>query len=165
MPTYNYTADIKNSFNWNLVYQEEREVLYDSAGGYTAIPAFEIPITFDKSLLCVRTSSKNAKFTWRFSGVLTQRMELGTNNDSLPVASLDYTRLRINRSTLIHYPLYTTDYQLLFESYYWIKHIDLTIWEYVGRLANETDDLINEIRADELANIEQKVDEIATYGR
>lgn len=161
----NYSADLKNANNWEQAYRDSKSVVYDDAGGYTPLPAFEIPITFNKKLLAIRVLSDNAKFTWRFGGVLSQRMQLGGGATPLPVASLDYNRLRVNRSTLINFPTYGTDYELLFEPYYWIKHIDLTIWQYLGELTDSTENLINEIRSNELASIETKVDEIATYNR
>ena len=73
----NLIADLKNDNNWRQAYQDERSVVFDEAGGYSPLPAFEIPITFDSHLLAVRTLSNNAKFTWRFSGVLSHLFELG----------------------------------------------------------------------------------------
>ena len=160
----NFLADLKNDNNWQQVYRDSKSVTYDAAGGYTALPAFEIPITFDKALIAVRTNSQGAKFTWRFSGVLSQRMQLGGGATPLPVASLSYNRLRINRSTLLHFPTYDTDYELLFEPYYWIKHIDLTIWEYTGVYTEFTNNLIQEIQTIQLPNIEAKLDDISNYG-
>lgn len=160
-----YLAEFKNDNNWVFLYQESREVVYDEAGGYTPMAAFEIPITFDNKILAVRTLSKNAKYTWRFSGVLTQRMQLGGGATPLPLASFSDKRMRVNRSSLIYFLTYGTDYELLFEPYYWIKHIDLSIWGYVGDLTDSIRESINQMKSNELANIETKLDEIATYNR
>lgn len=156
----NYLADLKNTNNWRQVYINEKQVVYDTAGGYTPLPAFEIPITFDAQILAVRTLSNNAKFTWRFSGVLSQRISLGGDFDGVPTSSLNYNRLRINRTSMLHLPNYNTDYELLFEPYVWIKHIALTVWEYTGVLTQETSNLITETRENELVRIEEKIDNI-----
>lgn len=161
----NYIADLKNDNNWKLVYQDSKTVTYDAAGGYAPLPAFEIPITFDKELIAVKTLSAGAKFSWRFSGVLTQRMQLGGGFTPLPVASLSYNRLRINRSSLLHFPTYNTDYELLFEPYFWIKNIDLTIWEYNGSITSDILVSINDVRDDNLVRIEDKIDDLSTYNR
>lgn len=157
------SADLQNDSNWIQSYQEEKNVIYDAAGGYTALPAFEIPISFDKKILAIRTNSAGAKFTWRFSGVLSQRLQLGGGFTPLPVASSWERRLRINRSQLLLLPLYTSNYELLFEPYPWIKNISLTIWEYIGIINDPTEDLINEIRSNELARIEERIDDLASW--
>lgn len=160
----NLIADLKNDNNWRQAYQDERSVVFDDAGGYTPLPAFEVPITFDTQLLAVRTLSNNAKFTWRFSGVLSHLFELGDVISPLPTASHSYHRLRINRSNLIYFPNFGTDYQLIFEPYWWIKHINLTIWEYTGEITSAAEKLVAEVRDTDLSRIESKVDDISTYG-
>lgn len=152
----NLAADLQNDSNWQQVYTEEREVVYDAAGGYTALPAFEIPFTFEGQIIAIRALSKNAKFTWNFAGKISQRIQLGGGATPLPVATQFEQNLRINRSTLLVLSKLTTEYELLFEPFYWIKHINLTIWEYIGTA--------EEVTNEALVRIEGKIDDIAAYG-
>lgn len=134
----NIIASIKNSSNWELIYRENREVLVDAAGGYIPLPAFEIPITLDDEIIAVRTISQRAKFTWRFAGVLSQRMQLGAGLTSLPVATITSQRIQLNRSELVQLNNFGTDYELLFEPYSWIKNLDVSIWRYIGGIFDKT---------------------------
>jgi hypothetical protein len=153
-----YLADLKNDNNWQQVYTDSRTVLYDAAGGYSPLPAFEIPLAFNSPLLIIRTLSNGAKFTWRFSGVLSQRFSIGNVASPVPTAALNYNRLRINRSSMLHFPRYNTNYELLFEPYVWIKHIDLAIWTYNGAFVDKIYDQIDQVRDNELPRIESKID-------
>ncbi|WP_414622052.1 hypothetical protein [Calothrix sp. CCY 0018] len=155
-----YLADLKNDNNWQQVYTDSKTVLYDAAGGYRPLPVFEIPITFDSPLLIIRTLSDGAKFTWRFSGVLSQRISMSNVASPVPTAALNYNRLRINRSSLLHFPRYNTDYELIFEPYTWIKNINLAIWSYSGVFTNELFAQVEEVRDNELSRIESKIDTI-----
>ncbi|NJL61814.1 MAG: hypothetical protein HC903_08270 [Methylacidiphilales bacterium] len=51
-----------------------------------------------------------------------------------------------------------------FDIPYWYEEISLTVWEYLGSYGDSVEELIEQIRDNELARIEQKVDDIATYG-
>lgn len=134
--------------NWFQIYDESRTaVAATPQGAYYSIPAFEIPFTLERHVLAVRCLSPTAKSTWRFAGTFSQRFQVGTGGTASPLPVVDATSvgLRLNRTKLIVFKKYTTNYQLLFENVRWLKDLRLTIWEYRGIESDSTEDLIREL--------------------
>jgi hypothetical protein len=144
--------------NWELVYSELREQGKRSVRGtYTPIPVFEIPFLFTARTIIIRPVSRKGRPTWRFAGYLAQRFEAGTGGaaSKLPRIDADVYRLRLNRAKLITFEEYKSNYQITFEPFYWMKDIELNIWQYTGPVRTLRDS-IEEIRS--------KVDDVSTYG-
>ena len=144
--------------NWNLVYEELRERKKGGISGtYVPIPAFEIPFLFTSRTIVVRPLSTKGRPTWRFAGTLAQRFQVGSGGSAstLPTVDADVYRLRLNRTKIITFEQFKDDYQIVFEPFYWMKDIQLSIWQYEGPVVT----LRNSIET-----IRSKVDEISTYG-
>jgi len=144
--------------NWQLVYNETREQIKGSIRGtYTPIPAFEVPFLFTSRTIVIRPLSRKGRPTWRFAGSLAQRFQVGSGGavSALPTVDADVYRLRLNRTKLITFEEYKSDYQVVFEPFYWMKDIELKIWEYVGPVRTLRES-VEEIRA--------RVDYLSTYG-
>lgn len=146
--------------NWFQIYDESRlaEVATPS-GGYYPIPAFEIPFLFEKHVLAVRCLSTTAKSTWRYAGTLSQRFQVGTGGTAspLPIVEASAISLRLNRTKLVVFKKFTTNYQLLFENPSWLKDLRLSIWEYRGSQSDTTEELLKAMRA-KLEIIESKIE-------
>lgn len=140
--------------NWQRVYDEERTVGVINDSTYTPIPAFEIGFTFESRVLAVRTISTTSPARWRFAGTLTQKIQLGTGGvaSNLPLADATVRKLDLNRTRLVIFPQYSSEYQLVFASPYWIEDMRLTIWQYTGPV-------IDSISSD-LERIESKIDNL-----
>lgn len=153
---------LTNQANWNQIYTESREAQPASPiGGYFPIPAFEIPIVIENNILAVRTFSNTARFSWRFAGNLSQRIQIGSGGSAstLPEVEAASISLRINRTRLLILKKLSPDYKLVFEPPYWFKSISLTIWEYTGIQEYLTDELIRDL-GDDLDRIEAKIDSL-----
>ncbi len=159
-----YFADLQNGENWEKVYTNQAEVLRDSAGGYQPLPEFEISGDFSEELIAIETKSDNIKYSWKFSGVLYRRFQLGEPSNSLPRASVGYHRLRINHCHLLHFVNYGINYNIVFDPYYWLKNISLNVWKYTGKTIENTDNLIEEIKDVRLPSIEEKLEHLSNYG-
>lgn len=150
--------DLGVESSWTLVYEEFRERKKASIQGtYIPIPAFEVPFLFTSRTILIRPLSKKAKSTWRFAGYLAQRFQAGSGGgaSSLPTVDADVYRLRLNRTKLITFEEYKSNYAIIFEPFYWMKDIELKIWEYTGPVRTLRDS-VEEIRS--------KVDMWSTYG-
>ncbi len=128
-------ADLKNWQNWDLTYFRQEDVIYDAAGGYRPLPAFEIPLVFDKRILMIRANSTNAKFSWRFLGVLSQFISVDRNGSPRD-AALYRTNLRINRSQILFFDRVDIEYELIFEPFYWLKRCELSIYTFTGEITD-----------------------------
>ena len=157
--SYSYPIlDLSNQSYWNQVYEEFKEAKEITPGGaYYAIPAFEIPFLFSSNVIIVRPLSVKAKSTWRFAGVLAQKFQVGTGGtaSTLPTVDADTLSLRLNRNKLVIFNNFKSDYELVFEPFYWMRDIRLTVWEYTGP---------EETLRNAIERIEFKVDNIADYG-
>jgi hypothetical protein len=148
--------------NWFQVYDESRSAIpITSTGGHYPIPAWEIPFLLEKHILAVRCFSVTAKANWRFAGTLSQRFQAGTGGSGspLPVVEAGSVGLRVNRTKLVIFKKYVSDYQLLFENVPWLKDLRVTIWEYRGTEFDSTEELIQATRA-KLETLEFKIDNL-----
>lgn len=127
-------ADLQNGANWQLTYYRSEAVTFDAAGGYSALPVFDIPIVFNERILMVRATSTNARFTWRFMGILSQRINIFGNQLDLEPA-LFQANLRINRSRILIFDQVETPYELFFEPFYWLKQCDLYVYTFIGQIS------------------------------
>jgi hypothetical protein len=154
--------DLTSQSNWLQVYDELREVERVSSIAYKPLPPFAIPFLFDKRILSVKVISLTAKPYWRYAGTLTQSFQIGSGgtNTLLPVADFSRKKLNLNRTELVIFPQYTSNYELVFKAPYWLLDLRLTIWEYTGPESDSTEQLVSLTRED-LARVEAKVDALA----
>jgi len=151
--------DLDNQFNWKFVFDQERVSQNSPSGGTFAIPAFELPNTFTEHILSVRVTSKSAQPHWRFAGNLYQRVSLGLR---IPSADATTIKMPLNRPTLIVFPRFNK-YQLNFVAAYWLTHIRLTIWKYIGPEDDVLETMIKNLQND-VSRLEEKIDDISNYG-
>jgi len=151
--------NLGNQENWLQWYDESRQAQTYPDGTYQALPAFEIPVLFDRRILAVKNFSTTAKATWRFAGNLIQRFQLGSGGttSTLPIVEATRKPLLVNRTELHIFPLLAPQYELVHEVPLWYQHMRLTIWEYIGPEADSTEDLIL-LSNSALTRIETKLD-------
>jgi hypothetical protein len=134
--------------NWSQIYDENREAAPTSVPNiFYPIPAYEIPFLIERHILAIRCLSPSAKATWRYAGTLSQRFQLGTGGaaSGLPTVEALSIGLRLNRTKLVVFKKYTQQYELLFETPFWMKSLRLSIWQYEGTESDSTEDLIREL--------------------
>lgn len=158
-------VDFQVNGNWQQVFDESRLAVAITDKTHAPIPAFELGFLLDSPILAVRTLSMTAKAHWRFAGVISSRLQLGSGGAAspLPVVTSQKRHLRINRAELHRFVPYTTNYELLVEPAYWLRDLRLTIWQYVGAIEDTTEELIGTVKVD-LARIELKIDALSPRG-
>lgn len=154
-------VDFGSNGNWQQVFDEFRSAVVVTDRDIIPIPAFEVGVLFESPLLAVRCLSPTAKATWKFAGTLSQRFPLGTGGvaSSLPIVTGSVRSLRLNRTALVQFDLFTNTYELLFEPPSWLKDIRVTVWEYVGEVSDTTSELIETVKID-VARVENKIDSL-----
>ncbi len=152
-------VDLQTHGNWVQVFNEARRGVQVTDTDFAPIPAFEIGFLFEAHILAVRTSSTTAKAHWRFAGLLNQRFQIGTGGAAspLPVVTAGSHATRLNRSALIQFERLTSNYELLFEPAYWLRDLQLTIWEYRGNESDTTEAMLRGL-IDTAERIEVKLD-------
>jgi hypothetical protein len=149
---------LNNKNNWQLVYQEYKQaVQVTPLGGYSPLPAFEVPVRLSSRILIVKTVSNIPKGKrWKWAGRLRafQSFPTGINSQKSEVASHS---LYLNRSKLLTYPELTSNFELVLSDAFWLRDLQLTIFEFTGEATTSAIDSLEEIKS--------KVDDIAAYGR
>jgi hypothetical protein len=155
-------VDFANTSYWENIYSETRQAqLATTLGGHYPIPVFEIPFLIEKNILAIRCLSGKVKPTWRFSGYLCQRISIGITGGSNPVPTeLGNYRLKLNRTSIVVFPILSENYELRFETFPWIQDMNIEIWQYTGSQPDSTELLIQQVRNTNLVNIETKIDTI-----
>ena len=143
---------------WVQVFNEARQARQVTDTDFAPIPAFEIGFLFEAHILAARSSSTTAKAHWRFAGLLNQRFQIGTGGAAspLPVVTAKSHALKLNRSALVQFERLTSNYELLFEPAYWLRDLQLTIWEYRGLVSDTTEEKI-ELVLDATDRIEERL--------
>ncbi|NJR15713.1 MAG: hypothetical protein HC785_08370 [Calothrix sp. CSU_2_0] len=159
--------DLSNSSNWELIWEKltKAQTSPTDSGRYFPIPTIEMPIQLESPIFAVLAESEKARSTWKFAGNVSQLIQtgiigFGTNDVQFEASK----KLWLNRVTIYNFPKISTSFSLKFDIPYWYEEISLTVWEYLGSYGDSVEELIEQIRDNELARIEQKVDDIATYG-
>lgn len=155
------SGDFYNAANWQLAYQEYKEATQVTPlGGYLPLPAFEIPITFDSRVLIVKTVSNiPAGKRWKWAGNLTAFQSFpngGVNSQKSEVANHS---LYLNRSKRIIYPNSISNFELVLSGAYWLRDLQLTIYEFIGEFKTYTESSLDNVKVD-LSTIEQKIDNL-----
>ena len=161
-------VDLSNSANWNLSWNNTFEV--ERIGGegskYYPFPPIEMPVKLTSHVFAVLATSAKAGRNWKFAGFLNQRIQTGiVVGGSQDAEVIQARRFFLNRISVYLEPALTSTFSLTFNIPYWFQDISIFVWEYTGNRSDTTENLITEVREQELLRIESKVDDIATYGR
>lgn len=154
-------SELNNSQNWFLSYQDYKESMQVTPlGGYTPLPAFEVPILFSSKVLIVRTNSTiPAGKRWKWAGNLRAFQRLpnaGINSQKSEIASYS---LFLNRSKLITLPEIASGYELVLSDAFWLRNLQLTIYEFTGSISDNLTQLVTTVQND-ILRIESKIDSL-----
>lgn len=153
------THNLNNSQDWSLVYQDYKQAQQvTSEGGYLPIPAFELPVLLHSRILVAKTVSNiPAGKRWKWAGNLRANQQFpnaGVNSQPSEIAIFS---LFLNRSKLLILPEVANNYQLILSDAFWLRDLQLTIYEFTGEASNEIQELIETVKTDVL-RVEAKID-------
>lgn len=160
------THDLNNAQSWALIYQEYRQAQQVTPqGGYIPIPAFEVPTLLSSRILIAKTVSNiPAGKRWRWAGNLRINQAFPNSGvNSQPTEIIAYP-LYLNRSKLLVLPETATNYNLILSDAFWLRDLQLSIYEFTGEGNSEVIELIQTVKIDVL-RIEAKIDDISSFGQ
>jgi hypothetical protein len=147
---------LQNVNNWEQVHNASYSAAPGSLTGYyVPIPAFELPITLERTTLAVRCYNPDALPKWFLGARLTQLVPTGL----IAGQKISGTRLnaRINAISLLRFPKISTDYVLRCEIPTWFKELEITIWQYVGTGDEDVEQAIAAL-SDKIDNLQIEVE-------
>ncbi|BAY15700.1 hypothetical protein NIES21_15190 [Anabaenopsis circularis NIES-21] len=152
-------GELNNSQNWALAYQEYKQAIQATPqGGYYPLPAFEVPITFSSKILIAKTvSTIPAGKRWKWAGNLRAFQTFPNAGINSQKSEIQSYSLFLNRSKLLVLPEIASGYELVLSDAFWLRDLQLTIYEFTGQLDNELNQLVQSIQGDVL-RIESKID-------
>lgn len=142
------SGELNNALNWSLAYQEYKEaVQVTPQGGYTPLPAFEVPITFTTKILIAKTVSNiPTGKRWKWAGNLRAFQmfpNAGINSQKSEIANFS---LNLNRSKLLVLPDLASGYELVLSDAFWLRDLQLTIYEFTGILSDSLYAMVGDIK-------------------
>lgn len=150
--------DLNNSQNWQFAYSEQKTAQQTHNGYYFPIPEFQLPTLFESPVLLVEVDCPEAKPWWWLGG--TARLSIDGPGVVADEVFLIRRRLPVNRPAIIQFPQVLPQYNLSVSIVPWLRQVTLSVYEFVGPIADSTEQLLIErtdvLRVD-LARIEAKL--------
>lgn len=159
--------NLSNSNNWREVWAEliRAQRVVTDIERYYPIRTIEMPVQLESPIFAVLIENQQAAQTWRFAGNMTQSIQtgiLGFGTNDVELA--EPKKLWLNRVCIHIFPKITSTFSLKFDVPHWFEEASITVWEYLGNYGDTTEELIKQVREENLTRIEQKIDDISTYG-
>lgn len=156
--------DFSNSQNWQLGWSGEKiapDVPNDSLNRYYPIEDFTVPVQFDTPVVAIYLESDTDPGRWIRGGFAKQKISTGITGGGGLDAFSQAVPLRLREINLVQFPQITTSYGITLSIPYWLRHIEVTVYQYVGTIVDTIEDKLIEC-CDELnADIEQVRQDIA----
>ena len=151
--------------NWVEVFNKTTAAIQVTNTRHAPIPDIKAEVDIDQRILAVQVASSKAKDTWNFGGLLNQQNSSISNALSTNSQVIAKRRLWLNQIKLLMFPEHTLNYRISLKVPIWFKDVSLKVWKYIGFENDVTDNLLLEIRQQELQRIESKIDDLNAYGR
>ncbi|MBW4514170.1 MAG: hypothetical protein KME11_03085 [Timaviella obliquedivisa GSE-PSE-MK23-08B] len=147
---------LQDAANWEKVYDQSYQGSAITPTRYTPIPPFVISRLFPSHTLLIATDSSEALAHWRL-GVRVQMIIDAPSTDFVQIDT-NQISIPINRGLLVRFPKLSTLYRLRVEVPKWHRTMRVTIWEYSGTEASDTETL--EFIREDLQRLEGKVNSL-----
>jgi hypothetical protein len=157
--------DLANPVNWNQVYSTTVAAVFIGSDRYAPIPKITVPVLLESQVVACYVTCLPDKPTWRFAAWMNQNIQTGLTIGGLTDAeNVQRRKIWLRKITLARLEKLSENYSISFDVPSWFQSVSLQVWEYTGVIEDSTEDLINQIRDNELPRLEQKIDDLLTYG-
>lgn len=156
--------DFANSQNWNLSWSGSRTAPPTPApqlGRYFPIEDFTVPVQFQTPVLAIYLTSTTDPGRWIRGGFAKQKIRTGILGGGSPDTFSQALPLRLREINLLQFAQITTSYAVTLSIPYWLRQIDVTIYEYTGTITDTVEQKLIECCEDLNAGIEQVREDVA----
>ena len=124
-----------NENHWRFAYDinETAEYLNPQQTRYTRLPPIIPGFLINSNVLAIYATSNTSPPHHKFAGLVSQLIQTAiTIGPDVDAESNTRKKIWLNRMTIIEWDNLSNDYGLRFDIPYWIQHINLSIYEYIG---------------------------------
>lgn len=142
--------DLGNSAAWNLIYSENKVADTPpsaSLNSHYPIPIFEVPIQFSSPIFAIFIDSESAEERWKTAGWIRQKVRTGILGGGQNDAFLSRKKVYLREINIIEFERVSSAYSVEINIPYWIRDVNLSIYEYTGLIADTQDEDIDELKA------------------
>jgi hypothetical protein len=148
----NYDAD--NSNNWEQIYNGSFSVTYvpgKQVPIYTPIPKTILPVQIDAPLIAIYCESTQYSEQKKYLGNVYQAI-VGNGVFPTSTATAKGRAIYSNETVLAEFVEFDDFYQIVLNPRFWVEHLDVTIFKYLGEPNYEVNN--------RLTTIEEKLDRL-----
>lgn len=148
-----------NPDNWQQVYEASFNAAPAPNGRYYPINPVVMPVLLSSPIVALAAFSLDAAPRWRLG--YWARQYIVTNGFGAIEGATQ--KAFLNRFMIARYRMLAPQYQLRLEIPYWLRSIDITIWEYSSTVGDSTEALITEqaeLTRVDLLRIESKISQL-----
>ena len=111
------------------------------------IPEIVTDIQPISNIVAVRASSTSNPGYWKFGGYASQKIVPGiAEGGASPLATTSSQKIWLDRLSILFFPDLTDSYYLTFNIPYWLRQIDLSVWQYLGVIEDSTEQKLDYIQ-------------------
>jgi hypothetical protein len=144
------TYDLNNSDNWDLAYSETvtAQGVPGASDRYLPIQEIEVPILLYSQVIAVFCQSSQASPRWRLGGLMNLKIATGIlTGSAVDTYPFEKKRIWLNQITLFTLPVLTPEYALSFDIPYWLRDIQISVFQYTGPIVDPLADKVDSIDA------------------
>lgn len=156
--------EFSNSSNWSLVWTGQKvakKVLSTTLDRFYPIPDFSVPLLLDNPVLAIYVTSDTDPGTWVRAGYLKQKINTGLADGVAVDSYLSQKFLELRKINIVQLQKVNSSFAVEFAVPYWLRQIDVTVWEYTGKIANTITQQLSDLQSfitsccDELTELSQ----------
>lgn len=139
--------DFSNSENWELSWSGVKvapDAPNESLNRYFPIEDFAIPVQFESPVLAIYMTSNTDPGRWVKGGYAKQKIQTGITGGGSPDAFSEAKFLRLREINRVVFEQITTSYAVVLSIPFWLRHIDVTIYEYTGQIIDTVEEKLIE---------------------
>lgn len=135
------------------MYDASLEATQAPLGRYFQIPEFTVPVLFESPVLAFGASTTDLQTPRKLA--YWARQLIASQGAVSGLIQFSSKRIYLEQIQMFRFELFANSYQIRIVIPWWIRSVDISIWEYIGAIDEEYD-LIQQ----QLARIESKIDEL-----
>lgn len=139
--------DFSNQNNWSLTWSGVKvapDVSSESLNKYFPIEDFAIPVQFSSPIISIYLVSDSDPGRWIKGGWAKQKIVTGITGGGSPDAYTQIIPLKLRQINICQFSQTVTSFAVVLSIPYWLRHIDITVWEYTGEITDTLEQKLDE---------------------